>query len=215
MDYDTQYKNRDGTPSPKIVLEKVIGDGKIIIVGCVSDASSKKIHIISARKTKSDNGQVLNMESEESPQPTSKTPLDGIVAKISITDKTQNVNGKGENNSGKVSYSLKSHTSSDEECARNSLVNRALDQVQKPKDLKLGTYHNVSEFNDARFRGSIERLPAIKFLQNARHFAKVLCGYDSIPIKRERCKAPLLFCWWTIKDSNLGPTGYEPVALTN
>ena len=24
-----------------------------------------------------------------------------------------------------------------------------------------------------------------------------------------------LFCWWTIKDSNLGPTGYEPVALTN
>ena len=23
------------------------------------------------------------------------------------------------------------------------------------------------------------------------------------------------FIWWTIKDSNLGPTGYEPVALTN
>ena len=23
------------------------------------------------------------------------------------------------------------------------------------------------------------------------------------------------FAWWTIKDSNLGPTGYEPVALTN
>ena len=23
------------------------------------------------------------------------------------------------------------------------------------------------------------------------------------------------FYWWTIKDSNLGPTGYEPVALTN
>ena len=23
------------------------------------------------------------------------------------------------------------------------------------------------------------------------------------------------FCWWTNKDSNLGPTGYEPVALTN
>ena len=21
--------------------------------------------------------------------------------------------------------------------------------------------------------------------------------------------------WWAIKDSNLGPTGYEPVALTN
>jgi hypothetical protein len=23
------------------------------------------------------------------------------------------------------------------------------------------------------------------------------------------------FHWWAIKDSNLGPTGYEPVALTN
>jgi hypothetical protein len=24
-----------------------------------------------------------------------------------------------------------------------------------------------------------------------------------------------VFSWWAIKDSNLGPTGYEPVALTN
>ena len=32
-----------------------------------------------------------------------------------------------------------------------------------------------------------------------------------------RKKATLVggFAWWTIKDSNLGPTGYEPVALTN
>ena len=22
-------------------------------------------------------------------------------------------------------------------------------------------------------------------------------------------------CWWAIRDSNPGPTGYEPVALTN
>ncbi len=25
----------------------------------------------------------------------------------------------------------------------------------------------------------------------------------------------LLFSWWAIRDSNPGPTGYEPVALTN
>ncbi len=25
----------------------------------------------------------------------------------------------------------------------------------------------------------------------------------------------LTFIWWTIRDSNPGPTGYEPVALTN
>ena len=51
---------------------------------CVPDAASKKIHIISARKTKSDNGQVLNVKSEDSPQPTSETLLDGIAAKNSI-----------------------------------------------------------------------------------------------------------------------------------
>ena len=33
--------------------------------------------------------------------------------------------------------------------------------------------------------------------------------------KRDNRKGYLSFCWWTIKDSNLGPTGYEPVALTN
>ena len=26
---------------------------------------------------------------------------------------------------------------------------------------------------------------------------------------------PYIFTWWTIRDSNPGPTGYEPVALTN
>ena len=25
----------------------------------------------------------------------------------------------------------------------------------------------------------------------------------------------LLYFWWAIRDSNPGPTGYEPVALTN
>ena len=28
------------------------------------------------------------------------------------------------------------------------------------------------------------------------------------------CVCKVLF-WWTIKGSNLGPTGYEPAALTN
>ena len=34
----------------------------------------------------------------------------------------------------------------------------------------------------------------------------------------EKRRTPLwgvLRFWWTIKGSNLGPTGYEPVALTN
>ncbi|MBQ2735517.1 MAG: hypothetical protein IJF33_06760, partial [Clostridia bacterium] len=51
---------------------------------------------------------------------------------------------------------------------RNTLVNRALDRLQKLRDLKLGTYHNVAAFNDTRFRGSIERLAAIKYRGNLR-----------------------------------------------
>ncbi|MBQ9784084.1 MAG: hypothetical protein IJW29_01140 [Clostridia bacterium] len=55
-----------------------------------------------------------------------------------------------------------------EEKGRNTLVNRALDRLQKLKDLKLGTYHNVAAFNDARFKGSVERLAAIKYRGNLR-----------------------------------------------
>lgn len=38
-------------------------------------------------------------------------------------------------------------------------------------------------------------------------------------MKKEEVKNPgrkaLGIFWWTIKGSNLGPSGYEPVALTN
>ena len=40
----------------------------------------KKIYIIIARKIKDGNGQVLNMKSNDSPQPTPETLLDGITA---------------------------------------------------------------------------------------------------------------------------------------
>ncbi len=46
------------------------------------------------------------------------------------------------------------------------LSNRVLDLAGQIKDLKLGTYHNAAEFNDARFRGSIEQLSAIKLRGN-------------------------------------------------
>ena len=44
-------------------------------------------------------------------------------------------------------------------------------------------------------------------------------GVDAIPSpsvldKNNGSRRAVIF-WWTIKDSNLGPTGYEPVALTN
>ena len=34
-------------------------------------------------------------------------------------------------------------------------------------------------------------------------------------IKKVRHQAMTNFRWWAIQDSNLRPTGYEPVALTN
>ena len=37
-----------------------------------------------------------------------------------------------------------------------------------------------------------------------------LCGKA-----KEHTLSDMLFFWWTIRDSNPGPTGYEPVALTN
>ena len=35
------------------------------------------------------------------------------------------------------------------------------------------------------------------------------------PTKKEITERVISFFWWTIKDSNLGPIGYEPSALTN
>ena len=39
-------------------------------------------------------------------------------------------------------------------------------------------------------------------------------GWNTTKQKRQDLD-PVFFVWWGIKDSNLGPTGYEPVALTN
>ena len=48
IDYSTQYRNADGSPSPKIILEKSIGDGKFIVAECVPDSTKKIIWITSA-----------------------------------------------------------------------------------------------------------------------------------------------------------------------
>ena len=68
----------------QVSVEKEIETQKMIIAECVPDSVSRKIHIISARIIKGDNGQELNIESQDSPQPTSKTPLDGIATTKSI-----------------------------------------------------------------------------------------------------------------------------------
>ena len=59
----------------------------------------RRKYISLSRKTKSGNGQVLNVKSAESPQPTSKTLLDGITAIDSIPDLCEKVNSQHEKNS--------------------------------------------------------------------------------------------------------------------
>lgn len=59
---------------------------------CVPETKARKIHIISARKIKNGNGQVLDMKSKDSPQPTSRTPLDGIAADSSISHSAKKSN---------------------------------------------------------------------------------------------------------------------------
>ena len=77
IDYSPVYKNSDNTAAPKILMKTALSDGEtFVITECVPDSEKKEIHIISARKVKSGNGQVLNVESNDSPQPTSETPLD-------------------------------------------------------------------------------------------------------------------------------------------
>ena len=72
-------------------------DEKMIIAECVPDTTAKKIQIISARKIKSDNGQVLNVEPNSSPQPTSKTLLDYNVANNIVPNNSENVNSNERN----------------------------------------------------------------------------------------------------------------------
>ncbi len=115
IDYSTHYRNQDGSFAPKIILETAVGNGTFVVTECVPDTPSRKIHIISARKIKSGNGQELNMKSNDFPQPTSRTLVDGITTTYSITDPDENVNTKSQ-------FSLKP---ADEELMRETARRRA------------------------------------------------------------------------------------------
>ena len=50
--------------------------------------------------------------------------------------------------------------------ANNRLINSIVDQAQKMRDLKLGTFQNATQYNTEIFRSSIEKLGKIKFRGN-------------------------------------------------
>ena len=67
-----------------------------------------------------------------------------------------------------------------EERSKNRAINRLLDKTQKLKDLKLGTFLNASQFKSDIFKGSIEKLAAIKYRGNLNESGtrKIVAGLD-------------------------------------
>ena len=57
-----------------------------------SRKQQKTIHIVSARKEKGGNGQMLNIEANASPQLTSKTPYDYPATTNIVPENTEKVN---------------------------------------------------------------------------------------------------------------------------
>lgn len=94
FDMDSQYKNSDKSPSYKVKVSYKIGESTYYVAECVPDSASKKMHIISAYIEKGSKGQELNMDSVESPQPTSKTLLDSNATKNSISQDQDSVKRK-------------------------------------------------------------------------------------------------------------------------
>ncbi len=51
-------------------------------------------------------------------------------------------------------------------------------------------------------------LKAVLLYSASEHYFQGKAAFEEAGVR-------LILLWWAIKDSNLGPTGYEPVALTN
>lgn len=94
VDVDSVYKNADGSPAPKIKTSTPAGDNTFYVIESVPDSVSKRIYIKSAYKRKSSSDQVLNMESDDSPQRTPKASHGNTASDNSISQADGNVNRK-------------------------------------------------------------------------------------------------------------------------
>lgn len=92
VDVDSVYKNADGSPAPKIKTSTPAGDNTFYVIESVPDSVSKRIYIKSAYKRKSSSDQVLNMESDDSPQRTPKASHGNTASDNSISQDSRNVN---------------------------------------------------------------------------------------------------------------------------
>lgn len=102
-DLDYEHRNADHSPSPKVLLRRLISDETFFIAECVPDNTAKRIYIKSAYKNKngSSTAQLLSMEPSGSLQPTSETFVGySTTANNSISDSAGNVNRNIESEPG-------------------------------------------------------------------------------------------------------------------
>ncbi len=92
---DAKYLNSDGSAAIQVAVGLKMKGDVFYVVECVPDATAKRIYIKSAYKNSSENAQLLNMESVDSPQPTPEAPNGYYSATVnnSISNSSENVNG--------------------------------------------------------------------------------------------------------------------------
>ena len=83
-------KKRNSTNTGGSKSSKNSPHDETVSANIIPDSAEKSTE--NAKKCLSGNGQVLNVKSDASPQPTSETLLDGITATDSIIEKSQIVN---------------------------------------------------------------------------------------------------------------------------
>ncbi len=99
LDLSVRYFNADGTRAPQIRLEKIV-DGDVVFVSeCVPDSANKRIYITSAYIKKGSTNQLLDMDSNESPQPTSEASSDSGATIGSVPQNSESVKRSDEKSS--------------------------------------------------------------------------------------------------------------------
>ena len=163
-----RFFNEDGTKAPQIRLHKVIDGDTVYVSECVPDAKNKRIYITSAYK-KSSTNQLLNIDSTESPQPTSETSFDSSATNSSIPQPDAKIN-----TSDKKSYTVP--------------------EIMKLAKEKVKGYEGMNESKKLMVRGVIRRALANGFSESdAVRYARVAARSGvAIKFDKARCSMGLV-----------------------
>lgn len=201
LQLSNRYFNADGSKAPQIRLEKKLSNDILYVSECVPDSVNKRVYITSAYIKKGSTNQLLNIDSNESPQPTPEASFDGSATTNSIPEITQKVNSNSENNSDS-SYSIRKSNRSTLTAALDSVVTdpeerRILDvyranienldaQQERLQELN-AEIKNLSFSDGAKDRARVSELrqEAIKTQNRINLYDKKLLGLEAMaPMKR-------------------------------